>query len=91
MVKDKHILNFLKKHPHWDEAHRIFVCLVERGYCVYWAGGCVRDAILRRMPKDLDLAADVDPDEVLNLFPGSLDIGKSFGVVMIPLKGGGSG
>ena len=89
MAKDKHILNFLKKHPHWDEAHRIFVCLVERGYCVYWAGGCVRDAILRRMPKDLDLATDVDPDEVLNLFPGSLDVGKSFGVVIIPLKGGG--
>ena len=49
----------------------------------------MRDALLGREAKDLDLATDADPNEVLRLFPRALDVGKAFGVIMIPLEGGG--
>ena len=87
MALDNRILENLKNHPHWGEASAVFHRLASRGYCVYWAGGCVRDALLGRRAKDLDIATDADPDQVLSLFPGSLEIGKSFGVVMVPFKG----
>ncbi len=87
--KCKYILQNLQKYPHWKEASSIFKKLLANGHCTYWTGGCVRDALLERVAKDLDIASDAEPDEVLSLFPGSFELGKSFGVVMIPLNGGG--
>lgn len=89
MTPSHHILKNLQNHPHWKEAEAIFNQLVEQGYYACWVGGCVRDAILGRKAKDLDIATDAHPDEVVRLFPNSLEIGKKFGVVMIPLATGG--
>jgi putative nucleotidyltransferase with HDIG domain len=55
--------------------------LQEDGRIAYWAGGCVRDRLLGREPKDYDIATDALPDRVLELFPGSVAVGKAFGVV----------
>lgn len=57
------------------------------GHAALWAGGCVRDMILRRTPKDYDVATDALPDRVMALFPGSVAVGKSFGVVRVPWAG----
>ncbi len=57
------------------------------GYTAYWAGGCVRDLILGRTPKDYDIATDAVPDRVQALFGGSVAVGKSFGVVRVPVHG----
>ena len=51
------------------------------GHTAYWAGGCVRDLLLGRTPKDYDIATSARPDDVLALFPKSVAVGKSFGVV----------
>ena len=55
------------------------------GFTAYWAGGCVRDAILGRTPKDYDVATSATPDEVRALFgfKRTLPIGASFGVITI--------
>ena len=55
--------------------------LQDTGHIAYWAGGCVRDKLLDREPKDYDIATDATPDQVLALFPGSVEVGKAFGVV----------
>jgi poly(A) polymerase len=52
------------------------------GFQAYFVGGCVRDLVMGRLPKDYDVATDAIPDEVLYLFPGSLAVGAKFGVVM---------
>jgi poly(A) polymerase len=53
------------------------------GFTTYWAGGCVRDLLLGRTPKDYDVATNAPPDDVLARFPGAVAVGKSFGVVRV--------
>ena len=45
--------------------------LRDGGFEAYFAGGCVRDLLLGRAPKDFDVATSARPDEVLSLFYGS--------------------
>jgi poly(A) polymerase len=53
------------------------------GHEAYWAGGCVRDRVLGRQPKDYDVATSARPDDVFTLFPGALGVGAAFGVVHV--------
>jgi poly(A) polymerase len=55
------------------------------GHTAYWAGGCVRDLLCGRPPKDYDIATSALPDEILRLFPEAVAVGKSFGVVRAPI------
>ena len=53
------------------------------GHEALLAGGCVRDLLLGREPKDFDVATSATPDEVVALFPGALTVGAHFGVVVV--------
>jgi poly(A) polymerase len=55
--------------------------LRQRGFRAYFVGGCVRDLLRRVEPKDYDIATDARPNDVAELFPGSLLVGAQFGVV----------
>ncbi len=50
-----------------------------------WAGGCVRDFLRGRVPKDYDVATDARPDAVRDLFGRrrTLAVGASFGVIVV--------
>jgi putative nucleotidyltransferase with HDIG domain len=61
--------------------------LRESGFIAYFAGGCVRDALLRKQPKDIDIATDAEPDEVQKMFIRTVAVGAKFGVVRV-LEGG---
>ena len=61
--------------------------LREAGYEALLAGGCVRDQMLGRIPKDYDVATSAPAERVLALFPGSLPVGVQFGVVLVPAGG----
>ncbi|XP_059656573.1 uncharacterized protein LOC132303354 isoform X2 [Cornus florida] len=52
--------------------------LRKRGYEVYLVGGCVRDLILKRTPKDFDIITSAELKEVLKTFPGCEIVGKRF-------------
>lgn len=52
--------------------------LDEAGYEGYLVGGCVRDLLLGRAPKDFDVATSARPEEVKALFPRSRLIGRRF-------------
>ncbi len=59
--------------------------LRDHGHVAYWAGGCVRDQLLGRTPKDFDVATTATPDEIRTLFGRrrTLPIGVAFGVVCV--------
>ena len=57
--------------------------LREQGFEAYLAGGCVRDLLLNREPKDYDVATSATPDIVLDLFPRTFAVGAHFGVVLV--------
>lgn len=52
--------------------------LRKKGYQVYLVGGCVRDLILKRIPKDFDIITSAELKEVLRTFPQSEVVGKRF-------------
>jgi poly(A) polymerase len=53
------------------------------GFKAYFAGGCVRDALLGLEPKDYDVATEARPEQVVALFPRSQAVGAHFGVVVV--------
>lgn len=57
--------------------------LQEAGHEALWAGGCVRDELLELPPKDYDVATAARPEEVRRLFPRTIAVGESFGVVEV--------
>ncbi len=66
-----------------DLAVRISARLREAGYRAYLVGGCVRDLLLGREPKDYDVATDARPERLLELFPGAEQVGAHFGVIRV--------
>jgi poly(A) polymerase len=57
--------------------------LREAGHVAYFAGGCVRDALLGLQPKDYDVATDAPPARVRELFPRTQAVGAAFGVILV--------
>jgi tRNA nucleotidyltransferase/poly(A) polymerase len=55
------------------------------GFEAYWAGGCVRDQLLGRQPKDYDIATSATPTQVRQVFGRhrTLAIGAAFGVITV--------
>ena len=54
-----------------------------RGYEAYAVGGCIRDAVMGREPKDWDIATDARPEEVRRLFEKTVDTGIKHGTVTV--------
>lgn len=59
--------------------------LRQEGFESLWAGGCVRDQLLGKSPKDYDVASTATPDDVIRIFGRrrTVAVGASFGVVMV--------
>jgi len=55
------------------------------GFEAYWAGGCVRDQLLKRTPKDYDVATNATPPQIRELFGRrrTLAVGAAFGVIAV--------
>ena len=64
-------------------ALKIIHTLHKNGYEAYLAGGCVRDQLLGKEPKDYDIATNALPDSIENLFSKTTAIGKSFGTIVV--------
>jgi putative nucleotidyltransferase with HDIG domain len=70
-------------HDSFTSAVSIVRRLREAGHAAYLTGGCVRDLLLGRIPKDFDVTTSARPDELLRLFPGAGEVGAHFGVVLV--------
>ena len=64
-------------------ATHIIQRLTQNGHTAFFVGGCVRDELLGLKPHDFDIATSAEPHEVKCLFPKTIEVGESFGVVFV--------
>ena len=64
-----------------NDAYLIASVLKKNGFEAFYAGGCVRDFLLKKQPKDYDIATSALPDEIEKLFDRTNGIGKKFGTI----------
>ena len=61
-----------------ENALKVLHRLKDAGYASLLVGGCVRDLMLGREPKDFDVVTDARPDEIRKLFSNARLIGRRF-------------
>ena len=68
-----------------DFAEEVVRKLQSAQFQAYWAGGCVRDQLLGRVPKDYDVATNAQPEQIREVFGRrrTLAIGAAFGVITV--------
>jgi poly(A) polymerase len=66
-----------------ENALKVLQRLNEGGYNGYLVGGCVRDLMLGREPKDFDVVTDARPEEIRQLFRNARIIGRRFRLVHV--------
>ncbi|MBI4971428.1 MAG: CCA tRNA nucleotidyltransferase [Candidatus Omnitrophica bacterium] len=64
-------------------ALKILKTLRKSGYEALWAGGSVRDLVMRKKPHDFDIATSAKPEDVERLFKRTIPVGKQFGVILV--------
>lgn len=61
-----------------SDADKILRRLRRNGHAAFLVGGCVRDLLLGRTPKDFDIATSATPNEIKDLFRNCRIIGRRF-------------
>ena len=71
------------------EAEWIIDNIRSHGYEAFIVGGCVRDAVLGRIPGDWDITTSAKPEQVKGIFGKTVDTGLKHGTVTIIKHGKG--
>ena len=66
-----------------DFAREVVIELRNEGHKAYCVGGCARDTLLGIEPKEYDITTSATPEEVADIFPHTVPIGASFGVMLV--------
>ncbi|MDO8704034.1 MAG: polynucleotide adenylyltransferase PcnB [Sulfuricaulis sp.] len=66
-----------------ENALKVLHRLKDAGYAGLLVGGCVRDLMLGREPKDFDVVTDARPEEIRKLFHNARVIGRRFRLVHV--------
>ena len=66
-------------------AEQVVRQLTNAGFTAFWAGGCVRDLLVGREPRDYDVATSARPGQVREVFGKrrTFSVGESFGVIVV--------
>lgn len=60
--------------------------LSKAGFESLLAGGCVRDLLMKRLPRDWDIVTNAPTIKIQELFPQHLEVGRAFGIIkLLPL------
>lgn len=70
-----------------EDVKNILDILRKAGYEAYAVGGCVRDSLLGKIPKDWDITTSALPYQVKELFIRTVDTGIKHGTVTVLLHG----
>lgn len=68
------------------EAEEIISTLEANGHEAYLVGGCVRDVLMGRTPKDYDICTSALPQQVILLFDKIIPTGVNHGTVTVMLR-----
>ncbi len=71
----------------FEAAAAIVAALKGAGHEAYFVGGCVRDMMRGLDPEEFDIVTSARPEEVRALFPRTVSVGESFGVIVV-MEGG---
>jgi poly(A) polymerase len=66
-----------------ENALKVLYRLKDAGYASLLVGGCVRDLMLGREPKDFDVVTDARPEDIRKLFHSARVIGRRFRLVHV--------
>ncbi len=69
--------------PAKTAAIRVIKKLVDAGHIAYFAGGWVRDFLMKHPSDDIDIATSAKVEEIQALFPKTIPVGVSFGIVIV--------
>jgi poly(A) polymerase len=70
------------------DAVKVIARLRHMGHQAYLVGGCVRDVLLGKTPKDFDVATSAHPGEVRAIFRNCRLIGRRFRLAHVYYRGG---
>lgn len=84
----KKVIN-LKPHKSkiYRHAKNIVELLHSKGEKAFIVGGSVRDTLLGIEPKEYDITTSATPDEVCSYFQNTVEVGASFGVIIVLIDG----
>lgn len=66
-----------------SQALSVVEILQRHGYMAYLVGGCIRDLLIGKQPKDFDVSTNATPDQVRRVFRNSRIIGRRFKIVHV--------
>ena len=66
-----------------SHAKDIINSLIKSGFKAYLVGGCIRDLLLNKTPKDFDVVTDATPEQIKQAIPRSRIIGRRFKLVHV--------
>lgn len=69
-----------------EEAVTIIKKLKAKGFASFFVGGCIRDILLGKKPKDFDIVSSATPAEIRRILPRAYIIGKRFQLVLAQRK-----
>jgi poly(A) polymerase len=71
-----------------EDALKVIYRLHNHGHTAYLVGGGVRDLLLKKRPKDYDIATDATPRQIKGLFRNGFIIGRRFKLVHVRFQDG---
>ena len=71
------------QNDHFQKAKGIVGQLKGAGFKAFLVGGCVRDIAMGIPPQEYDIATSATPQDVMKIFPSTVPVGVSFGVVLV--------
>ncbi|MBI3888360.1 HD domain-containing protein [Candidatus Nomurabacteria bacterium] len=84
---EQNLKNLIQKIP--KEVSHVTETLEKAGFEAYLVGGCVRDLIIGREPKDWDVTTNAKPEQIIGLFEKTV-YENTFGTVGVVISFGGT-
>lgn len=71
----------------YSSAVTIIKKLVQAGHIAYFAGGWVRDYLMKHRSDDIDIVTSASVEQIQALFPKTIPVGVAFGIVIVVEEG----
>ena len=69
-----------------NASYEVIRRLEKAGHEAVFVGGAVRDYLLKKTAKDIDIATSAEPDEVKAVFANTIDVGIAHGTVLVIIE-----
>ncbi|MBM3193250.1 MAG: CCA tRNA nucleotidyltransferase [Chlamydiae bacterium] len=71
----------------YNIAKKIVQKFVDHGHTSYFAGGWVRDFLMKHPSNDIDIVTSASVEETQKLFPKTIPVGINFGIIVVVYEG----